>query len=67
VTLDQIIAEAEKCRRCGKPHQYRQVDTYRYSWADPDDGHTYVRTQPPDVVDWLRSLAARGYSIRSTP
>lgn len=55
--LERAAAEAEKCLRCGKPHEYRQVDAYRHSWADPDDGHTYARTKSEPIADWLRELA----------
>jgi hypothetical protein len=34
--LERAAAEAEKCLRCGKPHEYRQVDAYRHSWAERD-------------------------------
>jgi len=63
--IDELIRAAEACRRCGAAHQWRE-ETYtsragreitRATWGHPVDGHTYERTMPADVSDWLRTYA----------
>lgn len=42
---EQIAHDLHNCRKCGKPHVYRELPpngpSLRGTWADPDDGHTY--------------------------
>lgn len=62
--LEALAREADACLRCGKPHVVREVHPGKphdrshtggcASWADPEDGHPYVRRFPAGVGEWLR-------------
>ncbi len=47
------------CRTCGKPHDLLDLGEHRSTWADPEDGHTYVRMTAEEVVTTMwRALGA---------
>jgi len=48
-----IQAGTVPCVTCRKPHNYYKTGERSASWADPVDGHYYVRMSAEQVVAYL--------------
>lgn len=60
MTEEDFWRKAYACLTCGKPHAHRVIkwrsnnEPLQYSWADPEDGHTYRTVIGIDALGTLR-------------
>lgn len=71
--VQAVHAYANACRTCGRAHTYRRISVpeelvERWTWADPDDGHTYRRRdfEPGWLDQLLHTLTTRSDTKEST-
>ena len=60
--IEALRAEVLRCFDCGRAHKYwlNPVPDWPnlWTWADPDDGHTYRHMSGDQALDWLFTDAA---------